>query len=63
MYYIQNKGDEYHILRHYKPFVEAFKKSGNAERLRVITTNQGAGHRTPKPEVFREYIEKSIADA
>lgn len=63
VYYIQNKGDEYHILRHYKPFVEAFKKSGNAERLRVITTNQGAGHRTPKPEVFREYIEKSIADA
>ena len=63
VYFFQNNGDKHHIQRHYKPFVEAFKKSGNADRLRVFLTNQGAGHRAPKPEVFREYIEQAIADS
>ena len=62
VYYIQNLGDEFHVLRHYKPFVEASKKSGNAERLRVITTNQGAGHRAARPEDIRQYVERAIAD-
>lgn len=63
VYYMQNKGDEYHVLRHYNPFGEAFKKSGNAERLRVITTNQGAGHRAARPEDIRRYVEQAIADS
>lgn len=63
VYYIQNTGDGSHMSRHYGPFADAFKKSENAERLRVFLTNQGAGHRAPKPEVFREYIEQAIADS
>ena len=63
VFYLQNKGDTHHMQRHFKPFVDAYKKSGNVERLRVITADQGAGHRAAKPEQIRHYIEKAIADA
>ncbi|WP_293849477.1 hypothetical protein [uncultured Brevibacterium sp.] len=63
VYYLQNKGDTHHVQRHFKPFVDAYKNSENAERLRVITTDQGAGHHAAKPEQIRHYIEKAIADA
>ena len=63
VYYLQNKGDTHHVQRHFKPFVDTYKNSENAERLRVITTDQGAGHHAAKPEQIRHYIEKAIADA
>ncbi len=62
VHYIQNTGDGSHMSRHYGPFADAFKKSENGERLRVFLTDDGAGHRAPKPEVFREYVEQAITD-
>ena len=63
VYFLQNSGDRHHVQHHYKSFVGAFKKSGNADRLRVFLSNQGAGHRAPKPEVLREYVKQAIADS
>jgi pimeloyl-ACP methyl ester carboxylesterase len=60
---IQNPGDDLHYKEHFLPFTEAFRASGNADRLRALTPYLGPGHRVPPPNEYLDYVRHAVDGA